>query len=119
MNYQLTQKLESPQWHRRIGICFWVIGAGCGIVLALTNRYYINSDAIVYIEMGELFRLGNWWGLVNLTFSPGYPILLAFGQLLLGTTPVNELKWLKVVNVVCLLFAMGACDLFVRLLRRE
>lgn len=102
---------DQEVWSLRIRVAFWVLGIVLGSIMAYTGRYYINGDAIVYMEMGEALRYGHWWGLANLTYSPGYPILLGLGQLILNTTPANELQVLRIVNVFCLVLAMGACEL--------
>lgn len=100
-------------------VIFWTTGTILATFLAYTTRYYINSDAITYIEMGELFADGVWSGLVNLTFSPAYPVALAAGQTLIGTNPLNEIVWLKTVNVLWFVLAMLAGDLMISLLRSE
>lgn len=69
--------------------------------------------------MGEAFRKGDWAGLVNLTYSPGYPVLLGIAQAFLKTTPLNELPLLRITNVFCFVLAMGMCDLVVWFVRRE
>ncbi|MEW6111171.1 MAG: hypothetical protein AB1664_03500 [Thermodesulfobacteriota bacterium] len=109
----------SDQWSNRIRVAFWLIGSALGILLAYTGRYFINSDAPIYIEMGEAFLAGNWWGLVNFTFSPVYAVLMALAQALLRPDRLSELQVLRGVNVICLLAAMGACDLFMAALKRE
>jgi len=93
---------------------FWIAGISCGIVLAYTTRFFINGDAMAYIEMAEALRNCRWDALANLTYSPGYPVILAAAQFLLQTDPMNELQVLRVANVVCLLTAMGACEFLMR-----
>ncbi|MBM4326791.1 MAG: hypothetical protein FJ118_06465 [Deltaproteobacteria bacterium] len=109
----------SDRWSSRIRAAFWLIGVTLGILLAYTGRYFINSDAPIYIEMAEAFLAGNWWGLVNFTFSPAYAVLIAAAQTLLKPDRLSELQALRGVNVVCLLAAMGACDLFMTALKKE
>lgn len=106
-------------WSFRIRVAFWVLGIVLGGTMAYTGRYYINGDAIVYMEMGEALRYGHWWGLANLTYSPGYSIFLGLAQLLFQTTPANELQVLRTVNVFCLMAAMGACELVMVLVKNE
>lgn len=103
-------------WNLRVRRAFWIIGPALGATLMFTTRHFLNGDGINYIEMGEALRWGNWSGLVNLTESPGYAFLLGVGQLLLRTTTANELAWIKGINFLIFLFAMGACDLFTRTL---
>jgi len=107
----LLQKLESDLWDKRIRWAFWLIGIIAGGLLTYTTRYFINGDAIAYVEMGEALRMGRWWDLANLTYSPGYPVLLGIGQIALQTNPMNELQLLRAVNFVSLILAMAACDL--------
>ncbi|MEI8181602.1 MAG: hypothetical protein WCG29_02750 [Desulfomonile sp.] len=112
------QTLDSPAWNSRIRIAFWIIGICCGGITAYTTRYFVNGDAIAYIEMGESLRWGQWRGLANLTYSPGYPFLLGIAQTVLHTNPLNELQLLRTVNFACLLCAMGTCEILMSLVRR-
>jgi len=109
-------KIESIS---RIRAIFWIIGPVLAAVLAYTTRYFVNSDAIAYIEIGEAIAAGRWRAVLNFTFSPAYAILLHVGHILLSTTPADELLWLKFVNFFCFLLAMGACELFLVQLRNQ
>lgn len=111
-------KWDSPTWDFRIRAAFWIMGICCGGITAYTTRFFINGDAIAYIEMGEALRLGHPWGLANLTYSPGYPILLGIAQALLHTSPLNELQLLRIANFVCLLLAMATCEVLMIFLHR-
>ena len=44
---------DQEVWSLRIRVAFWVLGIVLGSIMAYTGRYYINGDAIVYMEMGE------------------------------------------------------------------
>lgn len=98
---------------------FWVIGILVASFMAYTTRYFINGDAIAYIEMGEALRTGEWIRLANLTYSPGYPFLLGIGQVLLDTNPMNELFRLRIVNVICFLITLAGCELFLGQVRKS
>ena len=111
--------LVSIAWERNVRRTFWIVGIIAGAVLTYTTRYFINGDAINYIEMGEALRQGNWQGFVNLTASPGYAALLGLGQILLDTNRFNEIPLLKLVNLACMIAAMGACDYFLAALKRR
>jgi len=113
------ETVESIILQKRIRIVFWIVGLFLGGLLAYTTRYFINGDAIAYIEMGEAIRTGEWSRLVNLTFSPGYSVLLGIGELLLRTDPMNELQTLRIVNFFCFAFAMAMCDLMLGLVRKD
>ncbi len=87
--------------------------------MAYATRYFINGDAIAYVEMGESLRTGQWLLLANLTYSPGYSLLLGIGQILLNTNPLNELQMLRIVSIFCFLLAMGSCELIMYFVRQE
>jgi hypothetical protein len=106
-------------WNNRIRVSFWIAGIVLAGIMAYTTRFFINGDAIVYIEMGEALRNGNWAGLVNFTYSPGYPVLLGIAQGLLGTNPLNELQYLRVVNIFCFLLAMASCEMVMGFVRKD
>jgi len=112
-------RFELEGWNSRIRAGFWIIGILCGGIMAYTTRFFINGDAIAYIEMGEAFRKGDWSGVVNLTYSPGYPALLGLAQAILQTNPLNELPLLRITNLFCFALAMAACDLVMWFVRRE
>jgi 4-amino-4-deoxy-L-arabinose transferase-like glycosyltransferase len=112
-------RFESEIWNSRIRAAFWIIGILCGGIMAYTTRFFINGDAIVYVEMGEAFRRGDWSGLVNLTYSPGYPVLLGIAQGVLQTNPLNELPLLRLANFFCFVLTMGMCDLVMTIVKRE
>lgn len=110
---------QNSSSEKTIRISFWFVGPVLAAILTYTTRYFINGDALSYIEIGEALRHGNVWGLANLTYSPAYPVLLGAAQLVFNTTPLNELQVLRVMNFVSFLLAMGSCELFMRFLRRE
>lgn len=107
------------RWISVLRVVFWAVGMTLAIAMAHTSRYYVNSDAITYVEMAELFRNGVWSGLVNLTFSPAYPAVLAVAQALLETNPSNEVVWLKTVGVFWFVLAMLAADMMISEVREE
>ena len=101
----------------RIRWVFWVVGTLFGAILTYTTRHYVNGDAIAYFDMAEAFRRGIWPDVVNLTYAPGYSILLGLARSVLPDVP--ELFVAKGLNFVCFLAAMAACDLFVIRIRTE
>jgi hypothetical protein len=102
-----------------IRAAFWIIGLLSGILLCYGTRHYINGDAVAYIEMGRALRNGNLWGLANLTYSPGYPVLLGLAQAILDTDPLNELQYLRIVNFFCFVLGMIACEALLTVVRRD
>jgi len=100
-------------------MAFWIIGPLAAAALAYTTRYFINGDAMTYIEIGESVINGRFSALANLTYSPGYPVLLGLAQYILKTNPLNEIQTLKIVNFFCFLLGMAACEALMTLVRKE
>jgi 4-amino-4-deoxy-L-arabinose transferase-like glycosyltransferase len=117
--YKALGPLTSDKWEGRTRILFYTVGILLGGILTYTSRHFINGDAINYIEMGEALRYGHWRDFVNFTASPGYAALLGLGQILLNTDRTNEIPLLKIVNFGCMIIAMGACDVFLRSLKKH
>jgi hypothetical protein len=109
-----------PQWIQSlVRSLFWIIGPLAAAALAYTTRHFINGDAMTYIEIGESFINGQYSALANLTYSPGYPVLLGLAESVLKTNPLNEIQTLKLVNFFCFLLGMVACDGLMTLVRRD
>lgn len=115
----MSSAADTATWSKRIRFAFWSLGIPLALIMAYTTRYFINGDAIVYIEMGEAFRKGDWAGLVNLTYSPGYPVLLGIAQAILNTNPLNELQYLRTANIFCFVLALVACEFVMSFVNRD
>lgn len=106
-------------WDDYVRVAFWLTGIVVAGIMAYTTRFYINGDAIAYVEMGEALRTGEWERLANLTYSPGYPVLLGIAQAIFNTNPSNELQLLRFVNFGCFVLTMGAWELVMHFVRKE
>jgi len=93
--------IDADRMQSRIRILFWIVGPLAAGALTYTTRYFINGDAMTYIEIGESFVNGRFSALVNLTYSPIYPVLLGLTQSILKTNTLNEIKVLLTVNFFC------------------
>ncbi len=111
--------IDADRMQSRIRILFWIIGPLAAGALTYTTRYFINGDAMTYIEIGESFVNGRFSALVNLTYSPIYPVLLGLTQSILKTNPLNEIQALKIVNFFCFLLGMAGCDSLLSVIRKE
>ncbi len=116
--FNTFRKIDSGNLHRGIRIAFWILGPLAAAILAYTTRYFINGDAMAYIEMAEGLKDGRFSALANLTYSPGYPVLLCLAKSIMKTDPSNEIQLLKSVNFVCFLLAMAACEFLMTFLRK-
>jgi hypothetical protein len=102
-----------------VRIAFWTTGIAVGAWLTYVTRYYLNSDGLNYLDIGDAVRRGHWDALVNHTSSPAYSVMVAMAQVLLNTSPADELPWLKSINFLLFLSAMASCDLFLHQLKED
>ncbi len=118
INHWAETVLSEPALaQRRVRLGFWIFGLASGSILAYTTRHYINGDAIAYLDMAEALRRGLWSESVNLTYAPGYPLLLSLAQTLIPIDALNEITLAKLLNLLCFVVTMAVCDLFVRELK--
>jgi hypothetical protein len=90
-----------------------------GGVNAWSSRFFINNDAIAYIEIGEAIKQFNWSDSANFTFSPLYGFLFAIFQSALQLNPFNEIMWAKVLNYLVFIATLTALEIFLRFLKHE
>lgn len=114
-----TRDVDSSVMDSCVRTAFWIIGPIFAAILAFTTRYFINGDAMTYIEMGEAVVKGEFRALANLTYSPAYPILLGLAQTVLDTNPLNEIQALKCVNFFGFLLAMACGDWLIHIAKRD
>ncbi len=103
----------------RIQAAFWAIGILLGLSLVYADRFFINTDGLIYIEMGEGLRTGELSKLVNLACSPLYPVILGLLQIILKPDPFLELPLLKIGGIVGLILAMVSCEVLLSALRKN
>jgi hypothetical protein len=110
--------MQANQFDKSTRIGFWALGLLLGLSLAYADRFFINTDGLIYIEMGEGLLTGEFYKLVNLACSPLYPVILGFLQVILKPDPVLELPLLKIAGVIGLLLAMLSCEVFLGALKK-
>lgn len=103
----------------QIRVFFWLLALGVAGIDAYTTRFFINSDAIAYIEIGEAMKRFCWHDVVNFTFSPLYSFLIAVFQSVVRISPLNEIIWIKLLNLMVFILTLGAFELLLRFLRYE
>lgn len=103
----------------RVRVFFWILALGFAGANAYTSRYFINDDAIVYIEIGEAIKQFRWHDVANFTFSPLYASLIAMFQSIFRLNALNEIMWLKLLNYIIFVSALGALEVLLRFLKNE
>jgi hypothetical protein len=89
--------------------------AAWGLILALATfqayaqRFAISPDGISYLDLSDAVVSGHWSGIVNLYWSPLYPLLVGLARAVSGAGPRGEVGAMHAVNLFC--FA-GLCAAF-------
>ena len=111
--------LHAPSYVRlRIG--FWSLGILLALFEAWTNRYFVTTDAIAYMDMSDAVLPGqNWHRLINGVWSPLYPALLGLCRRIFGPSAAQEIAFDHFLNVPIFLFAFAAFEFLLRSVERE
>ena len=111
--------IDHPILEYRVRVFFWILALGLAGVNAYTSRFFINDDAIVYVEIGEAIKQFHWHDVVNFTFSPLYGALIAIFHSILQLNALNEMIWLKLLNYIVFVWALCALEVLLRFLKHE
>ena len=79
----------------------WVAILGLAAFQAYAQRFSIGPDGMSYLDLSDAVVDGRWSRLVNLYWSPLYPLLVGLGRLIVGAGPRWEVATMHAVNFVC------------------
>lgn len=79
---------------------------------AYAHRYVIGPDGMSYLDLSDAVTGGGWRRLVDLYWSPGYPVLIGLGRLVSGAGPRGEIAVIHGVNLVCFAAMLAAFEYF-------
>lgn len=100
-----TRKLQTSCWTALIAIA---------IVRAWLTRYFVNGDAISYLDIARMVAEGNAGAAVHAYWSPGYPVLLSFFLYIFHPGIYWECTLAHFVNVLIFAAALAGFQLFWR-----
>jgi hypothetical protein len=103
------QSLQGRKW-----LLIWFALAAVLALDAWTNRFFIYSDGISYLEIGRAYSHGDWAGALNSYWSPMYSWLIALMFLIFRPSPEWELPVFHIVNLLGLLAAMPCFEFLLR-----
>jgi hypothetical protein len=86
---------------RTIRLTAWVAILALVAFQAYAQRFSIGPDGMSYLDLSDAVVDGRWSRLVNLYWSPLYPLLVGVGRLVAGAGPRWEVLTLHAVNVAC------------------
>jgi hypothetical protein len=77
---------------------------------AYAQRYVIGPDGMSYLDLSDAVVTGHWSRLVNLYWSPAYPVLIGLARLVSRAGPAGEIPAIHAVNLLCFVALLGAFD---------
>jgi len=86
---------------RAIRLIAWISIVALALFQAYAQRFSIGPDGMSYLDLSDAVVDGRWSTLVNLYWSPLYPLLVGVGRLVAGSGPRWEVVTMHAVNVVC------------------
>jgi len=86
---------------RTIRLTAWVAILALAAFQAYAQRFSIGPDGMSYLDLSDAVVDGRWSTLVNLYWSPLYPLLVGVGRLVAGAGPRWEIVTMHAVNLVC------------------
>lgn len=94
---------------RRIG---WVLVVALAAYQAYAQRYAVGPDGVAYLDLSDAVVAGHWPGLVNLYWSPLYPLLVGLARLALHASPATEVPVMHIVNALTFAGVFAAYEYF-------
>jgi hypothetical protein len=95
---------------RKLRSTAWVILLGLAVFQAYAQRYVIGPDGIAYLDLSDAVVTGHWSRLINLYWSPLYPVLIGIGRVVTGVGPEREIAVVHAVNVLCFAAMLAAFE---------
>jgi hypothetical protein len=86
---------------RTIRLTAWVAILALAAFQAYAQRFSIGPDGMSYLDLSDAVVNGSWSTLVNLYWSPLYPLLVGVGRVIAGAGPRWEIVTMHAVNFAC------------------
>jgi hypothetical protein len=90
----------------------WLLVVSIALFQAYAQRYVVGPDGVAYLDLSDAVVAGRWSGLVNLYWSPLYPMLVGLARLLTRASPAGEVPVMHAVNAAAFLATFAAYEYF-------
>ena len=90
----------------------WLLVVSIALFQSYAQRYVVGPDGVAYLDLSDAVVGGHWGGLVNLYWSPLYPMLVGLGRLVMRASPAGEVPVMHAVNAAAFLAAFAAFEYF-------
>ena len=90
----------------------WVLVVALAAFQAYAQRYAVGPDGVAYLDLSDAVVAGHWSGLINLYWSPLYPLLIGVARLLTSASPAGEVAVVHALGAVLFLGMFAAYEYF-------
>jgi hypothetical protein len=97
---------------REIRVLAWLLVVALAGFQAYAQRYAIGPDGVAYLDLSDAIVAGHWAGIVNLYWSPLYPLIVGLARLVTGASPANEVPVMHLVNALAFVATFAAYEYF-------
>jgi hypothetical protein len=97
----------------RLRLLAWAVGGAIAIWQVVVYQNWINADSISYLDLSDAVQTGEWSRLVNLTWSPLYPVLIGLLRIIVPSV-AREFLVAHVATLFSFLFAFGCFDVMLQ-----
>src|SRR5690348_17206916 len=96
----MIEPASSPHPTRRTRVVAWIVILAIAAYQAYAQRFVIGPDGISYLDLSDAVTAGEWTRLLNLYWSPLYPLLLGIARVIARATPASEVPIVHAANFV-------------------
>ena len=90
----------------------WALVVAIVVFQAYAQRYVVGPDGVAYLDLSDAVVAGHWSGLVNLYWSPLYPMLVGLARIVTRASPAGEVPMMHAVNAAAFLATFAAYEYF-------
>jgi len=96
----MIEPAPSPFPTRRTRLIAWIVILAIAAYQAYAQRFVIGPDGISYLDLSDAVTTGEWGRLLNLYWSPLYPLLVGIARVIARATPASEIPVVHATNFV-------------------
>jgi hypothetical protein len=90
----------------------WLLVVAIALFQSYAQRFVVGPDGVAYLDLSDAVVAGHWSGLVNLYWSPLYPLLVGLARLVTRASAAGEVPVVHAVNAAAVLATFAAYEYF-------
>ncbi len=90
----------------------WLLVVAVAVFQAYAQRYVVGPDGVAYLDLSDAVVNGHWRGLINLYWSPLYPLLVGAARAMTHASPAGEVPLMHAVNAMAFIALFAAYEYF-------